>query len=131
MFYIPFIFLICKCIGKMIDDMENDESNIIWLTCPDCGSKIGIMLTVGKTKIINEAKHEVWPPQSIEEKLASIGIDLELVDIRSENDTIIMSPKKFLGDLWGPINDAVRDIGGFWVRDGRDSHWVINKTDLE
>jgi hypothetical protein len=66
-----------------------------------------------------------------EQRLATAGVDLTLVDIEEEGEIITVTPKKFLGDLWGPVNDAIRTIGGGWVRDGRASHWEIRKENLE
>jgi len=40
----------------------------------------------------------------------------------------LVSPKKFLGDLWGQVNDAIRSLGGTWIREGRESRWEIRKT---
>lgn len=114
--------------------MSDKESKVIWLTCPDCGSKIGIILSVGKST--NVAKHveaekeeetESWPPSSFEEKLKTAGIDISLLNIEDGEEAILVSPKKFLGDLWGPINDTMRSLGGSWIREGRDSRWEIRK----
>ena len=67
--------------------MSKDESKVIWLTCPDCGSKIGIILSVGKATTIThrteqqEEEPGVWPPSSFEEKLKAAGIDTTLLNI--------------------------------------------------
>lgn len=111
--------------------MSKDESKVIWLTCPDCGSKIGIILSVGKaseiTHIPKEVEREDWPPTSFEEKLKSAGVDTGLLNIEEKENSILVSPKKFLGDLWSPINDAIRTLGGVWIREGRESRWEIKK----
>jgi hypothetical protein len=65
------------------------------------------------------------------ERLAVAGVDLTLVDVDEGDDMVSVSPKKFLGDLWGPINEAIRTIGGVWIRDGRSSRWEIRKEELE
>jgi hypothetical protein len=116
--------------------MSKEESKVIWLTCPDCGSKIGIILSVGKATAITrhtepeedeaEATGE-WPPSSFEEKLKNAGIDTSLLNIEEGEENILVSPKKFLGDLWGPINEAMRSLGGAWIREGRESRWEIKK----
>ena len=112
--------------------MAAKKDKITWVTCPDCGSKIGIVISVGQavgqaeaTKIIHEEPSEEWPPQSAHAKLEAAGIDVSQLDVEENETMISVSPKKFLGDQWGPINDKIRDIGGTWVRDGRSSRWEI------
>jgi hypothetical protein len=108
--------------------MVNEDKDIIWLNCPDCGSKIGIIFTVGKTKttlIIEEEK--ISTPATIEDLLTSVGVDINLIDIELEKEMILIRPKKFLGDLWGAMNDSIRSLNGVWVRDGRNSHWALEK----
>jgi len=115
--------------------MSENESKVIWLTCPDCGSKIGIILSVGKaTTIAHHVESEVaeetenWPPSSFEEKLKAAGVDMSLLNIEDGEEMILVSPKKFLGDLWGSINESMRSLGGIWIREGRDSRWEIKKN---
>jgi hypothetical protein len=66
----------------------------------------------------------------VNERLSAAGIDLTLVDVEEGEEIVTVSPKKFLGDLWGPINEAIRTIGGGWIREGRQSRWEIRKEDL-
>ena len=110
-------------------DQENPK--IIWITCPDCGSKVGIVISVGKTEeatgMTIKPTTEQWPPESIAEKLRAAGVDVNLINIEEGEELIIISPKKFLGDLWGPLNDTIRSMGGIWIREGRDSRWEIKK----
>ena len=121
---------------------EREDSNITWVTCPDCGAKIGVAISVGKsgTGTPTASPAQIAPalpatpvtsPGGILEKLATAGVDLTLVDVDEEEDMVSVSPKKFLGDLWGPINEAIRTLGGGWIRDGRSSRWEIRKEDLE
>ena len=124
---------------------QSDDSKITWVTCPDCGAKIGIVISVGKTGAVSstslghieEIPQQIAPastptsqPGTVEVKLAAAGIDVTLVNISEEGDLVSVSPKKFLGDLWSPINDAIRTIGGNWVRDGRQSRWDIPRQNL-
>lgn len=110
------------------------KDKITWITCPDCGGKIGIVFSVGKaeaTSIVHEHKEE-WPPaegqpQDTSARLAAAGIDVSQLDIEEDDETISISPKKFLGDLWGPINDSMKTVDGTWIRDGRNSRWEIKK----
>jgi hypothetical protein len=105
--------------------MEREE--IIWLKCPSCDSKIGIILPIGKTQRKGVVSED-WPPQDIERRLEMTGVDPNLLDIEMGEDIIIISPKKFLGDLWSQINEAIRDLGGKWVRAGRESHWELERS---
>ena len=113
---------------------ERGDSKITWITCPDCGAKIGVVLSVGKAVAPSgeplPESAPTWPPAGINERLASAGVDITLVDIDEGEETITVSPKRFLGDLWGPVNDAIRSLGGMWIRDGRESRWEIRKEDL-
>ncbi len=118
--------------------MSKDESKVIWLTCPDCGSKIGIILSVGKATAVahhaeaDEEASEAWPPSSsFAEKLKAAGVDTSLLNVEEGEDVTLVSPKKFLGDLWGPINESMRALGGTWIREGRESRWEIRKTPQE
>jgi hypothetical protein len=118
---------------------DREDSNITWVTCPDCGAKIGVVISVGKSATGVPAPP---PPQAvpaapviaqggIQGRLAAAGVDLTLVDVEEGDEFVSVSPKKFLGDLWGPINEAIRTIGGGWIRDGRSSRWEIRKEKLE
>jgi hypothetical protein len=118
---------------------DREDSNITWVTCPDCGSKIGVVISVGKsaTGVPASPQAQIVPIAPIiaqgglQEKLAAAGVDLTLVDVEEGDDIVSVSPKKFLGDLWGPINEAIRTLGGGWIRDGRSSRWEIRKEALE
>ena len=59
------------------------------------------------------------------EQLTAAGIDLSLVTVEEGEDIVVVSPKKFLGDLWGPINDAIKKLNGVWIREGRQSRWEL------
>jgi hypothetical protein len=119
--------------------MSAKNNKVTWITCPDCGAKIGIVLSVGKAAVapaaVREAEGE-WPPQEesqqepqqdFKSRLEAAGVDLALVNVEEDGAAVSVSPKKFLGDLWGPINDAIKTLGGSWVRDGRNSRWVISQ----
>jgi len=110
-----------------------EDSKITWITCPDCGAKIGIVLSVGKAtpEAVTPSPQAVrdWPPSAINERLTGAGVDLTLVDVEEGESVHTVTPKKFLGDLWGPINDTIRTMGGVWIRDGRQSRWEISKEE--
>ena len=115
--------------------MSDKNNKITWITCPDCGAKIGVVLSVGKTAVAAvaaasavalEADEGEWPPQqAMRTRLEAAGVDLALVDIEEGEGAMSVSPKKFVGDLWGPVNDAIKTLGGTWIRDGRSSRWEI------
>lgn len=113
--------------------MAAKKDKITWVTCPDCGSKIGIVISVGKgeaTQVVHEHAPE-WPPsdqsQDARSRLQAAGIDVELLDIEEGEEVVSVSPKRFLGDQWNPINESMRAIGGTWIRDGRNSRWELPK----
>jgi hypothetical protein len=114
---------------------EREDSKISWVTCPDCGAKIGIVLSVGsKAPGVTQPQEVpiiVQQAGGFNERLAAAGVDLTLVNVDEGEEIVTVSPKKFLGDLWGAINDAIRSLGGGWIRDGRDSRWEIRKEDIE
>ncbi|RJS90535.1 hypothetical protein CW700_00440 [Candidatus Bathyarchaeota archaeon] len=114
--------------------MEEGETKITWIRCPECGAKIGIIISVGKGPVEEKptAVREAVPPTpapapSIKERLAAAGVDVSLLEITEGEEVTVIRPKRFLGDLWGPINDAVKSLGGVWVREGRESRWEIKK----
>ncbi|MCW4049242.1 MAG: hypothetical protein NWE89_05835 [Candidatus Bathyarchaeota archaeon] len=118
--------------------MSAKNNKITWITCPDCGSKIGIVLSVGKADptVIHEPAAK-WPPeeqqptpqqdqpQDFRSNLQAAGVDIALLEIEEDGALVSISPKKFLGDQWGPINDVLRGMGGNWIRDGRNSRWEL------
>jgi hypothetical protein len=120
-------------LNNLDNHLSKDESKVIWLTCPDCGSKIGIILSVGKATAITqhgdevEEGEETWPPSNFAEKLKGAGVDTSLLNIEDDQEVTLVSPKKFLGDLWGPINETMRSLGATWIREGRESRWEIRK----
>jgi len=54
--------------------------------------------------------------------------NIDMLDVLQTPEGVTLTPKKFLGDLWGPVNDDVRSRGGRWVRDGKKSHWLIESV---
>ncbi len=106
----------------------SSKEKITWITCPECGSKLGIVFSVGKTAKVVQEESSMWPPEKeegIREKLEDADVDLSLVEVEETEEKIIVTPIEFLGDRWSPVNDAIRDLGGIWVRAGRESHWEI------
>lgn len=115
--------------------METDETKVTWVTCPECGARIGIVVSVGRGAV--EGSRPLQAPQaqdlpsqpvlsgSLQERLVSSGIEVALLDIQESGDMTVVRPKRFLGDLWGRVNEVMRSVGGVWVREGRESRWEI------
>ena len=101
---------------------ERGEAKVMWITCPECGAKLGIVVSVGRVK---PPEAPAITPEEIRERLSSAGIDPSILDINLEEGVIVVAPRRFLGELWGPINDVMKEIGGVWVREGRESRWEI------
>jgi len=53
----------------------------------------------------------------------------DYVAVKEENGVVYVKPHKFLGDIWGPINAALKKAyGDPWVSGGtgdRDAHWEV------
>jgi len=115
------------------------ETKITWIKCPECGAKIGIIISVGKgpteeqpaivtpREAVPTLTPMLGPTASIQERLAAAGVDVSLLEIKEGEEVTVISPKRFLGDLWGPVNEAVRSLGGVWIREGRESRWEVRK----
>ena len=103
--------------------MAEGKTKITWITCPECGAKIGIVVSLGK-------EAEAVKGLTLEEvkgRLAEAGVDVGLLEFEEDEESIYVRPRQFLGDLWGRYNDAMKAIGGVWVREGRESRWVVSK----
>jgi len=114
----------------------DEEENVIWVRCPDCGSKIGIFLTTEVTRVkkpTEEVEEERLGGPTLEEfrdRLASEGVDLSLLMVKEEENKFIVSPKGYIGDPWRGINDIIGSMGGEWVSAGKESRWEISKEAL-
>ncbi len=109
---------------------RGEEGRITWITCPECGARIGIVVSVGRAEPPTrplEAEEAERPP-SLGERLSSMGVDVSLLDIEDREGVTVITPKRFLGDLWGPINEAIKALGGVWVREGRQSRWEVGRA---
>lgn len=112
--------------------MEGDEEGkITWITCPECGARIGIVLSLGRAEPgMKLPAEEAERPISISERLSSMGVDVSLLEIEEREGVTVITPKRFLGDLWGSINEAIKNLGGTWVREGKQSRWEIGKPSV-
>ena len=52
----------------------------------------------------------------------------KLTILLQESGYITIKPKKMDKDDWIMINDAVKQMGGLWISEGRLSHWSIPYT---
>jgi len=122
--------------------MEKEDTKITWIKCPECGAKIGIIISVGRGLKEETAQQPatveeesfpsaLTPVTGLQERLAASGIDLSLLDIQESEELTVIRPKRFLGDAWGKVNDAIRASGGVWVREGRESRWEIQKQETD
>lgn len=59
------------------------------------------------------------------ERLEKTGIDIGLFETFEGEQGIILKPKRYLDDKWGPINDAVTSLGGRWISAGKESRWEV------
>jgi hypothetical protein len=79
-----------------------------------------------------EKEVSVLPGRTLEESNAiSVLVDAgikwdEFVTVKQEEKLLTISPHKFLGDDWRPINTALKaEYGDHWVTDGKRSRWEI------
>lgn len=63
---------------------------------------------------------EEWNQENVVQLL---GDDAGRVDITEDGHTV--KPKKFLADLWSPINIKLRSKGFQWIRDAKESRWEL------
>ena len=110
--------------------MSEKEKNTLWVTCPECGSNIGIFLTPAMAPPEAEKPPEkimVLKLEGFKERLVSEEVDLSLLRVMEDEDKFIISPGGYLGEQWRPINDTIRSMGGQWVSAGKKSRWEVKK----
>jgi hypothetical protein len=107
---------------------RDEEGKMTWITCPECGARIGIVISIGRPEPSVKPPEEAEKPASISERLSSMGVDVSLLEIEEREGITVITPKRFLGDLWGSINEAIKGIGGTWVREGKQSRWEISRS---
>jgi hypothetical protein len=88
------------------------------INCPYCGKPLEI--AIAKTKSLTDTR------TLIDQVKRVLGKTLNNVDVAEENETVIITPKGFLGrELWQQINDALKQFEPEWVSAGKESRWVI------
>lgn len=55
--------------------------------------------------------------------LEGAGLDASILNILLHEGRLVVSPKRFLGDVWGKYNDALMAAGLVWVSEGKLSRW--------
>jgi len=53
--------------------------------------------------------------------------DLVSLDLESSAQFVIIKPKEYLKDKWNSIMTKVRELGGEWVSQGKEGHWLVPK----
>jgi len=67
---------------------------------------------------------DVGPPPK--DDLIKAGVDFELVEYLAGG--LRVEPVKFLGDLWGDVNQKLKAFNYKWVSAGKESHWKFQPT---
>ena len=58
------------------------------------------------------------------------GVDVSLLGFEDELYAILVTPLKWLGDDWGPLNDLLKPLGASWMKpDKGKAHWRIPKPE--
>jgi hypothetical protein len=47
------------------------------------------------------------------------------LEITEATECFVVTPKRYLADEWASVNDAIKKLGGSWIR--RANHWQIPK----
>ena len=69
--------------------------------------------------------------EAVEQYLAEHGVDVSLLDFEDGGSAAYVTPKKYMGDLWGGVNDVVRAGGGEWIKEEdrtKKSYWNVPKV---
>ena len=66
-------------------------------------------------------------PSGIKDIQKQLGDLAELVDIQRGEDRFIITLRKYIYDKekWNKIHNVVKQAGGEWVSEGKNSHWMI------
>ena len=57
---------------------------------------------------------------------------LEDLDITEDDENIVVMPKRYLGrDKFAPLADLIRELGGSYVSAGRESKFLIPKSETK
>lgn len=67
--------------------------------------------------------------ESLKTYLSKEGVDIDLLEFQEYPDRFEVTPVKFLGDLWDPMNEVFKSLGGDWTREENKklSHWRLSK----
>jgi len=81
------------------------------------------ILTEGQFKPMSQQveQTQLGSPKTWQQALEEKNIDVNLLDWTQDESNIM--PKKWMGDLWGVVNETLRGFGYTWMKDGKESHW--------
>jgi len=74
------------------------------------------------------------PPADLSRVLDALegaGLDASILNILLVEGKLIVSPKRFLGDVWGVYSDALVRAGLKWISAGKQSHWEQGNEHVE
>jgi len=67
---------------------------------------------------------------SVTNYLRDGGVDVSLLGFEDELYALLVTPLKWLGDAWGPVNDLLKPLGASWMKpDKGKAHWRIPKPE--
>ena len=75
---------------------------------------------------IDVSERKEVPPVDENAVIADLQEYTEELDVSNFPESI--SPKKFMGDRWQGVMDALKPHGYVWVRDGKNSRWEIGEA---
>ena len=102
----------------------------------------GAVITVGGFDVVITIKPSEEVPTkppvpikpSLTVELVKKDLDpyLEALDITEDEENIVVMPKRYLGrDKFAPLAEIIRDLGGSYVSAGRESKFLIPKSEIE
>jgi hypothetical protein len=89
----------------------------------------------GKDKVPEAPEHKGAPVteepatlrvEEIVQKLSKFE-ELITIDLESSAQFVIVKPKEYLKERWNDVMTPIRGLGGEWVSQGKEGHWIIPK----
>ena len=77
----------------------------------------------------NEPQSSSSPVSKLASLQEQLGARLQDLELNDGLDSIIVKPRRYLGDAWKDVNDVVRALGGRWAKGNypKDGSWRIPK----
>ena len=83
-------------------------------------------------KVTIEPPVPIKPGITVELVKKDLDSYLEDLDITEDDENIVVMPKRYLGrDKFAPLADLIRELGGSYVSAGRESKFLIPKSETE